>query len=96
MVLYITGDGQVRPQLATGASPAQSTPLAQLPKPRLAVAVTVGGAAATTQVIGIPPGLVGVTQISFTVPDNAPIGAQQVVVTVGTTASLPAKFTVTQ
>jgi uncharacterized protein (TIGR03437 family) len=46
------------------------------------------------QFLGIPPGLVGVTQINFDVPSNAPLGKQQVVVTVGGVASQPATFTV--
>jgi uncharacterized protein (TIGR03437 family) len=37
-----------------------------------------------------------VTQINFVVPSNAPLGPQQVVVTVGGVASPPAMFTVTQ
>jgi len=37
-----------------------------------------------------------VTQINFTAPAAAPLGAQPVVVTVGTSASQPATFTVTE
>jgi uncharacterized protein (TIGR03437 family) len=39
---------------------------------------------------------VGVTQINFTVPADVPVGAQDVVVTVGTVASPAAKLNVTQ
>jgi len=94
--LYITGEGQVTPALADGASPTAGTPLNQLPKPVLAVTVTVANLPATIDFIGIPPGLVGVTQINYVVPANTPVGAQPVVVTVGTAASSPAKLTVTQ
>jgi uncharacterized protein (TIGR03437 family) len=94
--LYITGEGQVTPTLADGVSPDPSTPLASLPKPRQNVTVTVGGIAATVDFKGIPSGLVGVTQINFTIPPNAPAGVQPVVVTVGTAASLPAYITVGQ
>jgi uncharacterized protein (TIGR03437 family) len=94
--LFLTGDGQVRPNLATGATPSASTPLALLPKPQLVVTVTVGGMPAPVQFIGIPNGLVGVTQINYTIPDNAPLGLQQVMVTVGTTTSPAANLTVTQ
>jgi len=38
---------------------------------------------------------VGVTQINFTVPATAPLGKQQVIVTVGDAASVAANFTVT-
>jgi uncharacterized protein (TIGR03437 family) len=96
MTLFITGDGQVTPSLATGATPSPRTQLALLPKPRLAVTVTVGGAPATVQFIGIPNGLVGVTQVNYTIPAGAAPGVQPVVVTVGPASSAPANVTVTQ
>lgn len=92
--LFVTGDGQVTPTLSTGNTPSASTPLTRLPKPQQAVTVTVGGVPASVQFIGIPSGLVGVTQINFTIPPTAPMGAQPVVVTVGTTASNTATITV--
>lgn len=94
ITLYLTGDGQVTPSLATGAGPAANTPLTRLPKPRLPLSITVGGVSATSTFVGIPPGYVGVTQVNFTVPSNAPTGVQPVVVTVGTQSSAPAKLTV--
>jgi uncharacterized protein (TIGR03437 family) len=94
--LFITGEGQVTPALPTGTTPSPSTPLSHLPKPVQSVTVSVGGVTAQTTFIGIPSGLVGVTQINFTVPAAAPLGAQPVVVTVGTSASQPATFTVTE
>jgi uncharacterized protein (TIGR03437 family) len=94
--LFITGEGQVSPALATGTSPAAGTPLARLPKPNLPVTVTVAGTTATIDFIGILTGLVGVTQINYEVPANAPLGVQQVLVTVGSVASQPANLTVTQ
>jgi uncharacterized protein (TIGR03437 family) len=94
--LYITGEGQVSPSLADGASPAFSTPTSELPKPILPYSVTVANLPAEIEFIGIPAGLVGVTQINYVVPPNAPLGAQPVVVTVGGVASPPAMLTVTQ
>jgi len=47
-----------------------------------------------TRYVGIPPGLVGVTQINYQVPDNVPLGRQPIVVTVGTVSSPPAMLTV--
>ena len=91
--LFITGDGQVSPSLATGTSPASNTPLAQLPKPALPVTVTVAGQTAIIDFIGIPSGLVGVTQINYEVPANTPAGVQPVVVSVGGVASPPADST---
>ena len=97
--LFITGEGQVRPSLATGDSPSVRTPTSQLPRPVQTVSVTIGGMPADTSnnfFVGIPSGLVGVTQINFTVPATAPLGRQAVVVTVGNASSQPAYFTVTQ
>ncbi|MGA2879854.1 MAG: protease pro-enzyme activation domain-containing protein [Bryobacteraceae bacterium] len=94
--LFITGDGQVSPSLATGTSPASNTPLARLPKPNLPVTVTVAGQTATIAFMGIPSGLVGVTQINYQVPPHTPAGVQPVVVTVGGVASPPANLTVTK
>ena len=92
VTLYITGDGAVRPSVTTGDIPAAGI----VPKPRLAVTVTVGGVPATTTFIGIPSWSVGVTQINYTIPPTAPTGRQPVVVTVGTAQSPPAYINVTQ
>jgi uncharacterized protein (TIGR03437 family) len=94
--IFITGDGQVSPALATGASPAAGTPLAELPAPKLPVTVTVAGQPATISFIGIVSGLVGVTQINYLVPAKTPAGVQPVVVTVGGVSSQPANLTVTK
>ena len=94
--LYITGDGAVSPTLATGAAPSASTAVANLPKPTQSVSLTVGGTAATIQFVGIPAGLVGVTQINYVVPASVAAGAQAVIVTVGGVASTAATLTVTQ
>ncbi len=93
---YITGDGDANPTLATGATPASSTAVQNLPKPRLPLTVSVGGLDAGKPLFyGIPNGFVGVTQINFTVPANAPLGTQPVVVTVGGIPSNPVTLTVT-
>jgi uncharacterized protein (TIGR03437 family) len=93
--LFITGEGQVSPSIATGDSPS-SNPSNDYPKPRLPYSMTVANLPAIINFIGIPPGLVGVTQINYTVPAGVPPGVQSVVVTVGGVASQPAKLTVTQ
>jgi uncharacterized protein (TIGR03437 family) len=93
--IFITGEGLVRPQIATGDTPPAGTPVNLLPKPRLAQSMTVGGVAANIVFIGIPSGLAGVTQINFTVGANTPLGVQPVVVTIGTASSLPVNITVT-
>ncbi len=57
--------------------------------------VTIGGAGGHIDFIGIPWGLVGVTQINVQVPSGIPAEAQPVVVTVGGVASAPATITIT-
>jgi uncharacterized protein (TIGR03437 family) len=57
--------------------------------------VTIGGATALIDFIGIPSGLVGVMQINVQVPNGISTGAQPVVVTVGTVSSAPATVTIT-
>jgi len=88
--LYLTGAGAVTPTVADGAAPGSFTP-----QPVQSVTVTIGNITAPTRYVGIPPGLVGVTQINYVVPSNAPLGRQPVVVTVGTVSSPPAILTVT-
>jgi uncharacterized protein (TIGR03437 family) len=58
--------------------------------------VTVGGITASTTFAGITPGLVGVMQINFQVPQTVALGPQPVVVTIGTVASAPVTLTITQ
>jgi uncharacterized protein (TIGR03437 family) len=96
VILYVTGEGKVAPSLATGRAPAYGTPVAQLPTPQLPVSVTVGGLPAQVDFAGIPSGLVGVTQVNFTIPPDLAPGVQQVVVTVGSASSPPANITITQ
>lgn len=94
VTLYMTGDGQVVPALATGTTPSPGTPLSRLPKPQLPVTVTVGGVPAAVQFIGVTSGLVGATQVNFTIPATVATGVQPVVVTVGTASSPAANLTV--
>jgi uncharacterized protein (TIGR03437 family) len=95
--IFITGEGEVNdPNLQDGFTPDPTTPINQLPKPLLPASVTVGGQTATIAFIGIPSGLVGVTQVNFTVPASTPLGAQPVVVTIGKASSPPVNITVTQ
>ena len=88
--LYVTGAGEVSPPIATGAVPTGT----QVPVPLLPVSVTVGGVAANLDYVGLPSWSVGTLQVNFTVPQNAPLGAQPVVVTVGS-ASSPVAVTFT-
>jgi uncharacterized protein (TIGR03437 family) len=94
LTLYLTGDGDIASGLLTGFAPSAATPVASLPKSRLPVSVTVGGVPAFVQFYGIPVGLVGVSQLNFTVPASVPPGVQPVVVTVGGVSSPPVNLTV--
>ncbi len=95
LLLFMTGEGDVTPTLATGATPDPANNPDQYPKPRLPVTATVGGVAAKVLFQAIPYGLAGVTQIDFTIPNGAPLGPQQVVVTVGGVAAPGVNLTVT-
>ena len=84
LLAFTTGEGDLNPTLATGATPASGTAISKLPAPRQPVVLTVGGVPSTPLLFaGVPTGLAGVAQINFTVPPNAPLGPQPVVVTVG-------------
>lgn len=93
LTAFITGEGDVTPILMTGFAPT-TTDLTKLPVPGLPVTLTVGGVPASVAFIGIPRGLVGVTQVNFTIPANAPTGPQSLVVTVGGVASPPVTLTI--
>jgi uncharacterized protein (TIGR03437 family) len=68
--------------------------VSKLPAPILPVKVTVGGVPATVSFAGIPSGLVGVSQIDFTVPAAVPPGPQPVVVTVGSVSAPAVTLTI--
>jgi len=95
IAFYITGAGAVSPAISTGAAPAASTAIADFPKPVQPTSVTIGGATATIDFIGIPAGLAGVTQINVQVPTGISTGPQPLVVTVGGVSSVPATITIT-
>ena len=95
LTAFITGEGDVAPILMTGFAPTTAD-MTKLPAPGLPVTLTVGGIPAVINFIGIPRGLVGVTQVNFTIPPKAPVGPQPLVVTVGDVASPPVTLTITQ
>jgi uncharacterized protein (TIGR03437 family) len=94
-VLFMTGEGDTLPGLPTGSPPANSTPVNQLPAPRQPVTMLIAGIPVTPFFVGIPYGLVGVTQVNFRVPANAPLGLQPVVVFAGDQPSKVAGLTIT-
>jgi len=93
--LYLTGQGAVTPTIATGAAPNLSTPLSSLPAPVGGTTVTVDNIVCNLQFAGIPYYLVGVMQINYQIPDNAPLGPQAVVVTIGGVSSPATTLTIT-
>jgi uncharacterized protein (TIGR03437 family) len=95
IAFYIAGAGAVTPAISTGAAPAASTALADLPAPVGKPIVTIGGVGATIDFIGIPAGLVGVMQINVQVPSGIAAGVQPVIVTVGGVTSAQATVTIT-
>jgi uncharacterized protein (TIGR03437 family) len=95
LVLYITGEGDVTPTLATGATPAPSSNASEYPMPRQTVTVSLGGLPVALQFQAIPSGLAGATQIDFVVPPGIGPGAQQLVVTVGGVSASPLNLTIT-
>ncbi len=94
--LFITGAGALSPAIANGATPAAGTPISELPAPVGQVTVTVGGVNAQVDFAASPTWAVGTVQINYTIPANAPLGAQPVVVSVGGVASAPTTLTITQ
>jgi uncharacterized protein (TIGR03437 family) len=95
VTLFLTGAGIVNPEIATGAAPVFGTLVTTLPKPAQNTTVKVGGVQASVEFVGIPWGLVGVTQINFQVPSSVATGTQPVVVSVGGVPSAPASLTIT-
>ncbi len=95
LLAFITGDGDLTPTLPTGATPGSGTTIARIPKPKLPLTLTVGGVPANVVFAGVPSGLSGVTQINFTIPSNAPLGLQPVVVNIGGVDSAPVNLNVT-
>jgi uncharacterized protein (TIGR03437 family) len=88
----VNGAGDVAGLIRTGYAPPSST--AANYTPLLPVSVTVGGAPAFLQSVGLMPNQFGVTQVKFTLPASVAAGVQPVVVTVGGVSSPPVNVTV--
>jgi uncharacterized protein (TIGR03437 family) len=93
--MYLTGAGAVSPPVAAGSAPVSGT---TPPAPTQSVSLTVGGTAVTPSFVGIPPiWSIGVVQINFTVPQTAIAGSiEQIIVTIGNTASPPVNLPILQ
>jgi uncharacterized protein (TIGR03437 family) len=95
-IAFLTGDGDTTTFAITGASPPTGTSTSRLPRPKLPVTVTVGGVAAAVSFAGTPIGLVGVSQVNFTLAATTPLGDQAVIVTVGGIRTQAGRLAVTQ
>lgn len=93
-ILFLTGQGGLSPAIQTGEAPALTSLIEDLPRPVQPVGMTIGDTPAQIAFAGIPPGLVGVMQINFTVAPNTPVGSQRVVVKVGETESAGARINI--
>lgn len=81
--VYFTGQGAVRPEVATGAAPESSGSW-----PVSATSVTVGGQQAAINYVGLTAETAGVAQVHFTLPMLIP-GEHLVSIRVGESTSQP-------
>ena len=88
--VYVSGLGRVANPPATGSG----APIAPLASAQADVRVSLAGSPCEVQYAGLAPGFVGVYQVNFRVPANAPSGLQELIVTAGTVASPAVKVLV--
>jgi minor extracellular serine protease Vpr len=81
--LFLNGLGPMTNQPASG-EPAGTGPYSRTTTDPM---VTVGGKTASIQFSGMSPGNAGLDQINFVVPSDAPVGVQQLTVTIGNVTS---------
>jgi len=92
IALYVTGAGALTPSVTTGTTPGSSA----VPAPTQTVIVSVGSVFTTTfAYIGVPAWAIGLIQINFTIPANAPLGSQPVQVLINGTVSAPVNILIT-
>jgi uncharacterized protein (TIGR03437 family) len=82
ITIYLTGQGEVDPSVATGF-PAPASPLSIVRAP---VTATIGGRDAPVQFAGLAPGFIGLAQVNLQAPALAP-GAYPVIITISGIAS---------
>jgi len=85
LLLYVTGEGQVSPNVNSGAVTSTTPPF---PKPIVQPTVLIGGQPATVSFYGEAPGFVaGLLQLNVVVPPGAGTGSQLVSVSMGSGSS---------
>jgi uncharacterized protein (TIGR03437 family) len=82
VTVYLTGQGEVAPALATGAAAPAAPPV----RPKLAVSATLGGQDAEVVSAALPAGAIGVLGLTLRVP-GLPPGDHRLRVTIGGTSS---------
>ena len=85
--LFVTGQGLVQPEIATGAAAPGMLPL---PAPLLEVSVSIGGTESPRVASVLAPNFVGLLQVNVQIPLDAESGAQDALVTIGDqTSAMP-------
>ncbi len=85
--LFVTGQGLVQPEIATGAAAPGMLPL---PAPLLEVSVSIGGTESPRVASVLAPNFVGLLQVNAQIPLDAASGSQDALVTVGDqTSAMP-------
>jgi uncharacterized protein (TIGR03437 family) len=90
VLLYATGLGRVVPTVGTN----QAAPGSPLSTVQVGCAVSVGGVSANIDFCGLAPSFIGLYQVNFTVPSNAPSGSVDVILQVGSRTSNTANMSV--
>ena len=82
--LFVTGQGLVQPEIATGAPAPGMLPL---PAPLLEVSVSIGGKDSPRVASVLAPAFVGLLQVNAQIPPDAASGPHDVLVTIGDNTS---------
>ena len=80
LLLFVTGQGLVQPEIATGAPGPFAPPF---PAPTQSVSVSIGGTESPRVASVLAPGFVGLLQVNAQIPMDAESGAHDVLVTIG-------------
>jgi uncharacterized protein (TIGR03437 family) len=90
IIIYANGLGAVSNTPPSG----ETTPSTPFARSQVMPAVTIGNVTAPVLFSGLTPGSIGLYQIDVTVPQDAPIGLQPVVITQGGVSSQSANLPV--
>ena len=88
VLVFATGLGPVTPVIPNG----QASPSSPLAITAVTPIATVGGMSAAVLFSGQAPGFVGLNQVNLQIPANAPVGGQDLILSVNGAASKPVKI----